>query len=118
MGVMRNDGEQVMDSDRKETLIQLESTLQTTETDGVTLQGKSEEKEGELKKLVEGIEELFGKIGCDDGPIQDMLGEKSVNVRLLSAPPFAPFQPHFLLLWGSFIPDHRCVLPHKYRKIL
>jgi len=76
-----NSQSEAMDSERKETLIQLEKKLQETETEGGSLEGKSEDKEAELVKLVKGIEELFEKIGCDTGPIQEMLGEKDVNER-------------------------------------
>eukprot|EP00039_Didymoeca_costata_P009378 m.124013 g.124013 ORF g.124013 m.124013 type:complete len:548 (-) comp14462_c0_seq1:2014-3657(-) len=70
-----------MDKERRETLSKLESKLVETETEAMKLKEKVEEKDEEVEKLTKGVSELFSQIGCDEGPIVQMLGDKNVNER-------------------------------------
>jgi hypothetical protein len=72
---------QDMDLERTQKFKELELRLTQADGSAAKFNDAATEKRAELAQLVTGIEKFIDKIGCDRGPIADMLGEKDVNER-------------------------------------
>lgn len=72
---------QDMDLERTQKFKELEMRLTRADGSAAKFNQAAGEKRTELATLVTGIEQFIDKIGCDRGPIADMLGEKDVNER-------------------------------------
>ena len=70
-----------MDKERTQKFKQLEVQLSRAEASASKFGELATERRTELGKLVTGINGFVDKIGCDRGPIAEMLGEKDVNER-------------------------------------
>lgn len=70
-----------MDRERTQKFKQLEVQLSRAEASATKFNELATERRSELGKLVTGINGFVDKIGCDRGPISEMLGEKDVNER-------------------------------------
>jgi chromosome segregation ATPase len=70
-----------MDKERTQKFKQLEVQLSRAEASASKFNELATERRAELGKLVVGITSFVDKVGCDRGPISEMLGEKDVNER-------------------------------------